>query len=1091
MNSSRSFCRHIVHVSILSFLLFCGPGITVPALGQKQANVWYFCKYTGLDFNTTPPTVLTGSLNTIEGCASIADRNRGQLLFYTNGVTVWNREHDTMSNGDGLLGHISSTQSALIVPDPADSLRYYIFTSDASPDVASPRMAGVNYSKVDMRLSNGLGRVIVKNVPLFRPAVEKLVGVLDCGGGGYWVIAHGWEDDQFYAYHITEKGVSAPVVSSAGAIQGRDVPESDRGYLKASPNGKKLAAAIYGGNLLQLFDFDKNTGIVSNPLSLSENLPYALSFSPDNSKLYLIANFSTLVQYDLSRKTSAEVLASRTEVFKAEPGKPYIGALQIGPDGRIYTIYSDFLFAIEHPNEPGGNCGVVEHILKLSRGLGLPNMIDGWFDETHDHCRPPRARIALTDTTVCLGSCLSISDLSIDEPIRWRWSFQGATPDTSTSRSPVDICYNDTGTFTVQLIAENANGADTAWGYVHVQPPVAIDAGNDAVLCIGDTIAIGTTIGTEDARAVEWTPVDGLTCPLCAVTSASPQSTTTYSLHVISDQGCESVDSVTVRVVPRPVAAVDPPESLCPGDSTQLHALGGTIYRWQPEPTLSCLECADPWVRPLVTTTYRVAVSTGGGCIDTAEVTIVVREGPHVTVSPDTTICAGTTAQLRASGATSYRWSPEAGLSCLDCPDPIARPSVTTIYRVESRDAGECIGSAEVTVQVVNPPEVTIAGDTTICSGSIAMLSATGGSGYRWNPVEGVECPTCSTTLVRPARTTEYEVVVSNNAGCLSRASMVVSVDTTTMAVTGDMTICSGESTTLRASGGESGYLWSPSDGLSCPTCETTEAHPSETTEYTVTAINGLGCQRSARAVVTVDQSPSEVYVSIPRNLHVYPGASIRVPVLLDTDLESAKIDSFEMSVKYEPSILRLREAVVESTLVEGWSVEVVEQGSGVYRARFVAVAGAHLGGKGELLGFVFDSFIGRVLGSEIELTVLLPDGGCSEVIGQPGRIDLDSICGLGFRLIEATSESYVLDQNHPNPFNPTTEIEFGLGLPGPTKVEVLDVMGRVVERLVEGDLDAGRYRVVWDASGYPSGVYYCRLRSGGWEHTNTMLLVK
>ncbi|MEP6935328.1 MAG: hypothetical protein ABI988_15560, partial [Nitrospirota bacterium] len=100
---------------------------------QKQDNVWYFGYKVGIDFNGPSPVVLTdGKMVTQEGCASIADRNTGKLLFYTDGDSVWNRNHGTMLNGYGLYGHYSSTQSALIVPMPGDTTRYFIFTSDAA-----------------------------------------------------------------------------------------------------------------------------------------------------------------------------------------------------------------------------------------------------------------------------------------------------------------------------------------------------------------------------------------------------------------------------------------------------------------------------------------------------------------------------------------------------------------------------------------------------------------------------------------------------------------------------------------------------------------------------------------------------------------------------------------------------------------------------------------------------------------------------------------------------------------------------------------------------------------------------------------------
>ena len=115
---------------LLILLLFLLPTIS---FSQKEAAIWYFGQYAGLDFNSGSPVVLTnGQLNTFEGCATISD-GTGALLFYTDGVTVWDRSHTIMPNGRRLLGDTSSTQSAIIIPRPNNTEQYYIFTVDDNP----------------------------------------------------------------------------------------------------------------------------------------------------------------------------------------------------------------------------------------------------------------------------------------------------------------------------------------------------------------------------------------------------------------------------------------------------------------------------------------------------------------------------------------------------------------------------------------------------------------------------------------------------------------------------------------------------------------------------------------------------------------------------------------------------------------------------------------------------------------------------------------------------------------------------------------------------------------------------------------------
>src|SRR6185369_16770394 len=139
------------------------------AHAQAQANIWYFGHYLGLGFNSGTAVPLNDGLtNTIEGVATISNSN-GNLLFYTDGITVWNRLHQVMPNGTGLFGDPSSTQSAVIVPKIGDTTRYFVFTVD---QIGGPH--GLRYSVVNMTLDNGKGDIETKNVPLVTNVTEKV-----------------------------------------------------------------------------------------------------------------------------------------------------------------------------------------------------------------------------------------------------------------------------------------------------------------------------------------------------------------------------------------------------------------------------------------------------------------------------------------------------------------------------------------------------------------------------------------------------------------------------------------------------------------------------------------------------------------------------------------------------------------------------------------------------------------------------------------------------------------------------------------------------------------------------------------------------
>ena len=170
---------------------------------QNESNFWYFGSSAALDFSGANPVAVAGSaMSTSEGCASISDKASGQLLFYTDGLTIYNRNNIQMPNGSGLLGDGSSTQSAIIVPNPVSSNLFYVFT------VAAQAAGGLTYSVVDMTLQGGLGDVNgTKNVQLIDTTTEKVTAVMHCNGHDIWVIAHKYSSNAYYSYLITNAGI--------------------------------------------------------------------------------------------------------------------------------------------------------------------------------------------------------------------------------------------------------------------------------------------------------------------------------------------------------------------------------------------------------------------------------------------------------------------------------------------------------------------------------------------------------------------------------------------------------------------------------------------------------------------------------------------------------------------------------------------------------------------------------------------------------------------------------------------------------------------------------------------------------------------
>jgi len=403
----------VLYISLLSFwcssLLF--------AQINKRVNVWYFGYNAGLNFNTGTPTPLTdGALSIWEGCATICDEN-GNLLFYTDGRSIWNKNHLIMPNATNLGGDNSSSQSGIIVPQPENPNRYFVFSVDAEGG-----SGGVQYAVVDITLNGGLGGLVSKNNRLLSRASEKLTAVRHCNNKDFWVIAHELDNNSFRAYLVTRNGLnSVSVESKVGSIHSG---YGAVGYMKASPNGQNIALGIYSNASFEVFRFDNQNGIISNPIVLNHPdflYAYGLEFSPDSKLLYVSGtqNYpSQIFQLDISGNSSISILQSKLTIGRAPSS--YFGALQLGPDNKIYVAIDGYKYLgiISNPNTKGINSQCTANGINLGgklSGLGLPNLITSYFNV------PLAVTMNTTKGNSCNDLTLSASVTSNTSNLIFQW----------------------------------------------------------------------------------------------------------------------------------------------------------------------------------------------------------------------------------------------------------------------------------------------------------------------------------------------------------------------------------------------------------------------------------------------------------------------------------------------------------------------------------------------------------------------------------------------------------------------------------------------------------------------------------------------
>jgi gliding motility-associated-like protein len=513
---------------------------------ERQADIWYFGEKAGIDFRSGNAVALTDQnvMTAFKSSAVISD-SMGNLQFFTNSKDVWSKDFTLMSSTPSMLGDLGVTQPTIIIPKPGDSLIYYIFNVDVmtyQPDDTYDTK-GLTYSVVDMSQNYNFGAGTSRwNLQLASPVTQKLTAVRHTNKIDIWIIVHKWGSDEFYSYLLTPGGLSAPVISKAGTSHsGGFVSQSNAyGYMKASPDGSKIALAISGMNIVELFDFNPGTGVVSNAADYTYAIPgispYGIEFSSDSKMLTgngPPSSPSRVYQFDLRAGLANPVL------IDSMPGVR-VGGMQLARDGRIYLSRTvnlltkkDSIDVIYNPTRPGKDCNY--NLLNTVTGsrfslngrkstYGLPSFMQSYFE-----------RPAFTHDSVCQGDVTRfeiINKANIDN-VAWDFGDGG----TSNQMMPTHL-YAQPGTFKVKL-TETFGGKsfpDSLSITIHKLPAVEL----------GDTILL------YDGASVVLHAGDGFQSYLWSTQSTAPEITVgsggNYWVKVEDYNCCYNYDTVYVNV---------------------------------------------------------------------------------------------------------------------------------------------------------------------------------------------------------------------------------------------------------------------------------------------------------------------------------------------------------------------------------------------------------------------------------------------------------------------------------------------------------------------------------------------------------------
>jgi gliding motility-associated-like protein len=761
-----------------------------------QDGLWYFGTKNGLDVSVDPPVLLAGphmAFNAYEAIAVASDAS-GNVLFYTDGTKIFNKNHTFMLRGDslwgsqetntltfynytpsdwtqgGLISNIGKTGSSpngvMIAQVPNSTTKYYVFTIN---DGLNGTRNGFRYSVVDMALDGGDGAVVASSkntVILDGTGVPTAEGMAVSGSpcsDSLWVVVHGRGNNNFYAVPFDQNGALPMVTTSIGKVVA-NAAGTGRGSLEFNSNSSQLASANMGGVGAQILDFDSKTGTLSNVDLCAGAMDagvYALEFSPDNNQVYFSNQLSVLYHYNIATQvTTSQNIGSN-------------GEIELAPNGKVYVARngSSSLGVINNPNATSlGAAGYVANGVAVTADtqLGLPRFFK---PDACAVCNSVGGTIA-AGATVCSGANGATLTLSghTGSIVRWESSTDNWTITTAIANVTTTQAYlNLTSTTKYRAVVQDgacatANSAEVT---ITVDPATVGGAVTlDATVCSGANGATLTLSG-HTGSIVRWeSSIDNWTTTTAIANVTTTQaylnltSTTKYRA-VVKSGACANGNSAeaTITVDPATVGgAVTLDATVCSGANGATLTLAGhtgSIVRWESSTdnwttttTIANVTTTQAYLNLAATTKYRAVVKSGGCAnANSAEATITVTASVGGTVTADAVVCTGANgATLTLSGHTGSivrwesstdNWTTTTAIANVTTTQAYLNLVTTTKYRAVVQ-AGACATatSAEATITVgAGTTAGTVTADAVVCTGvngAILTLAGHVGSILSW-----------------------------------------------------------------------------------------------------------------------------------------------------------------------------------------------------------------------------------------------------------------------------------------------------------------------------------------------------------------------
>jgi gliding motility-associated-like protein len=448
-----------------------------------------------------------------------------------------------------------------------------------------------------------------------------------------------------------------------------------------------------------------------------------------------------------------------------------------------------------------------------------------------------------------------------------------------TTDSVLTYTYTIPGNYVPKMILVDAAGCQvpiTGPDTIKVKGAVANFGFETPVLCDKGLVSFSDSTTSNDGIAsYDWDFGDGQT-------STQQNPVHLYSapgfyyprLVVTTLSGCKDTAQkpTPVKIVASPIASIAPPANGCAPLTATFTAsvvadTSAVTWSWNfGNGNLSTVQ--NPPAQVYTTAAVypvRLIVTNSSGCKDTVDHNIEAFIVPTVGAGIDTLVCRGSGITLHATGADNYAWTPSTGLSCVDCPSPVASPVTETDYIVTGSTIHGCHNTDTVRVYVKQPFVMQNSIGDTLCKGGSVRLFATGAHTYNWSPSSGLSSITSPIVTAAPSVTTVYRVIGTDDKRCFRDTAYipVVVYNYPTVDAGKDKTISAGQTIVLTptVSADVTSVNWSPVNTTVSSNYPSITVKPRETTTYFAEVVNAGGCKSRDEVTISILCDNANVFI--------------------------------------------------------------------------------------------------------------------------------------------------------------------------------------------------------------------------------------